>query len=249
MNKTDIAYGFAWYFIFIISATLHEAAHAWTAFKGGDPTAYEGGQVSLNPWPHIKRAPIGMVVIPIISIIVIHWPIGWASTPYDVFWAHKNPRKAAWMSAAGPGANLLLLIISCIVLETGVLTGFFTGPESVNFYTIVAPVSGGILTGLATFFSMLFTENLILFIFNIIPIPPLDGSGIISLFLTENAARKYGSVISSSAFSFIGFIFLFFAWRFFGPLFEILFLKAVNVIYWHQPYYYGSLILRYLFPG
>ena len=251
MNKTDIAYGFAWYFIFIISATFHEAAHAWAALKGGDTTAYEGGQVSLNPWPHIKRSPIGMVVMPIISIILIKWPIGFAVTPYDPVWANKNPRKAAWMSAAGPGANLLLLIISFIVLETGLQTGFFAGPQSVNYYTIVTPVSGGILTGLATFFSMLFTQNLILFIFNIIPIPPLDGSSIISLFLTENTARNYRSVVSNGAFGLIGFVFLFFAWQFslFGPLFATLFLKTVNLIYWHQPYYYGSLIFRCLFPG
>ncbi len=203
----------------------------------------------MNPWPHIRRSPIGMVVIPIISIILIHWPIGWASTPYDVFWAHKNPRQAALMSAAGPAANLLLLIVSFIVLETGVLTGFFTGPKSINFYTIVAPVSGGVLTGLATFFSMLFTQNLILFIFNIIPIPPLDGSGIISLFLTENAARKYGALVTSRAFSFIGFVFLFFAWRYIGPVFETLFPKVVNIIYWHEPYYYGALIFHSLFPG
>jgi Zn-dependent protease len=249
MDKAELGYAFAWYIIFIISATFHEAAHAWAAKRGGDLTAYEGGQVSLNPWPHIKREPIGMVVIPVIAIFLIGWPFGWAKTPVDAYWVYQNPRKAAWMSAAGPGANLLLLIIAFAVIEIGLFTGFFVGPQSVIPRLFIIPVSDGVMTGLAMFLSMLFSMNLILFVFNLIPLPPLDGSSVISLFLPENAARKYHSVISSGAFSFIGFIFLFFMWRVIDPVFETLFLKLVNVIYWHEPYYYGALILRGFLPG
>jgi len=58
---SEFAYGIVWYLLFVISVTIHEAAHAWAAKRGGDLTAYEGGQVSLNPIPHMKRAPWGMV--------------------------------------------------------------------------------------------------------------------------------------------------------------------------------------------
>jgi Zn-dependent protease len=239
----EIAYAFAWYFVFIISATFHEAAHAWAAKKGGDLTAYAGGQVSLNPWPHIKRAPMGMVVIPIISIFLIKWPFGFALTPYDPQWAYNNPRRAAWMSLAGPAANLLLVLGSFIVMEMGIFTGFFTGPDWVSIRQLVESGSGGILHGLSIFISMLFSMNVILFILNLIPLPPLDGSGIISLFLHDDAARKYHSVISNPAFGFIG---LLLAWQVFNPIFQALFTKLVNVIYWSTDYYYGSVIFHNL---
>ena len=65
-----------WYVAFVFSTTLHEAAHAFAALKGGDPTAYEGGQVTIDPTPHIRRSPFGMVVVPILSLIVMGWPRG-----------------------------------------------------------------------------------------------------------------------------------------------------------------------------
>ena len=236
--NTEIAYAFAWYFVFIVSATVHEAAHAWAAKRGGDPTAYEGGQVSLNPWPHIKRAPIGMVIIPIISIFLIHWPFGFASTPIDPIWAYQNPRKSAWVSLAGPVANLVLVTICFIVMQIGIFSGFFAGPNSVNLRQIVISGSGGVLSGLALLVSMMFTMNVILFILNLIPLPPLDGSGVIALFLNEDSARKYHSVISNPAFGFVG---LLLARQVFNPIFQALFTKIVNVIYWSVDYYYGAI--------
>ena len=61
----DLVEGLVFYVVFVFSTVLHEAAHAWAALKGGDPTAYEGGQVTLDPVPHIRREPIGMVLVPI----------------------------------------------------------------------------------------------------------------------------------------------------------------------------------------
>ena len=91
----EFKYSFVWIIIFILSATIHEAAHAWAAKRGGDLTAYEGGQLSLNPLPHIKREPLGMIVFPLIYSFLLGWPFGYASAPYDLTWAQKYPRKAA----------------------------------------------------------------------------------------------------------------------------------------------------------
>src|SRR5260370_7999852 len=75
--------GFISYVVFLFSTTCHEAAHAFVAKMGGDTTAALGGQVSLNPIPHIRRSPFGMVVIPIVSFLFSGGMIGWARAPYD----------------------------------------------------------------------------------------------------------------------------------------------------------------------
>ena len=71
----------AWYAVFVLSATAHEAAHALAAYVGGDPTAYHAGQVSLNPLPHIQREPFGMVLLPLVALFSAGWCLGYASTP------------------------------------------------------------------------------------------------------------------------------------------------------------------------
>ena len=117
-----IAAGIGWYLIFLFSLVAHEAAHAFTAWRLGDPTARKGGQVTLNPLPHIRREPIGTVAVPLVSYLIGGWMIGWASAPYDPEWARRNPRRAALMSFAGPAANLLLgafFAESLLLAETG----------------------------------------------------------------------------------------------------------------------------------
>jgi Zn-dependent protease len=241
MLKIGIGYAIAWYFIFLISVTTHEAAHAWAAKRGGDPTAEKGGQVSLNPWPHIKRAPIGMVVIPIVSIFIIGWPFGFAVTPYDPIWAHNHPRKAGWMAAAGPLANFVLLLIAFAVIKIGLSAGFFLEPLTINTYTLVQPSIEGLLSGLAVFMSMLFSMNLILFVLNIIPMPPMDGSGIISLFLKDEAARKFNAIIRHPAFGVIG---LLLVWFVFAPVIEFIFIKAMSLIYWGQVFHTAAMFFN-----
>src|SRR5688572_28447957 len=80
MNLADL---YIWYPVFVFSTTCHEAAHAWVAHRGGDHTAYADGLVSLDPLPHIRRSPMGMVVIPIIPFLMGGWMIGWASVPLN----------------------------------------------------------------------------------------------------------------------------------------------------------------------
>ena len=109
--------GLALYAGFLFSTVLHEAAHALAAKRGGDWTAYHGGQVSLDPLPHIRREPLGTVVVPLISYFLGGWMIGWASTPYDPFWAQAHPRRAAWMSLAGPAANFLVVLLAFLLIR------------------------------------------------------------------------------------------------------------------------------------
>ena len=119
MTPPDLGLGFLWFLAFLFSTTVHEAMHAWAAMKGGDPTAYHGGQVSLSPIPHIRREPIGMLVLPLLTAMTQGWAIGWASAPYDPYWAARYPKRAALMAAAGPIGNLVLAAIAFVAAEGG----------------------------------------------------------------------------------------------------------------------------------
>src|SRR5688500_17421309 len=166
-----LALGMIWYVVFLFSTTCHEASHALAAKLGGDPTAFHGGQVTLNPAPHIAREPFGMVLVPIISYIAAGWMIGWASAPYDPFWQARYPRRAAWMSLAGPAANFALMVIAAIGIRAGVGMGVFQSPEIANFSRIaevVDPQAGSMLRFAATFLSVLFFLNLLLGTFNLL---------------------------------------------------------------------------------
>ena len=112
LSPEIILMGFIWYFIFLFSTTCHEAAHALAAKLGGDPTAFHGGQVTLNPLPHIQRELFGMVLAPILSYALAQNMIGWASAPYDPTWERRYPRRAGWMALAGPAANFTLMILA-----------------------------------------------------------------------------------------------------------------------------------------
>jgi Zn-dependent protease len=207
--------GAVWYLAFLFSTTFHEAAHAYAALKLGDRTAYEGGQVTLDPIPHIRREPLGMVIVPLISFMTGGWLIGWASTPYDPLWAERYPRRAAWMSFAGPIANLTLVIAAMVIMRAGMLFGFFKPAEYISYMQVVGG-SGGVSLLFATVLSVLFSLNLILLVFNLIPLPPLDGSGVITLLMSHQTAERYRQTMSQPAFSLIGLII---AWKLFGFLF------------------------------
>src|SRR5450432_2738697 len=107
-----------WYLVFLFSTTFHEFSHAFLAYKGGDLTAYETGHVTLDPSPHIRRSPIGMVLVPLLSYLQLHWMVGFASVPFNADWGRKNPTKQALMSLAGPMANLLLAAVALAALRT-----------------------------------------------------------------------------------------------------------------------------------
>ncbi len=218
----------AWYIAFLFSTTLHEAAHAWAAYRMGDNTAYLAGQVSLNPLPHIKREFFGTVIVPIASFFLGGWMIGWASTPYDPNWAYRYPKKSALMSIAGPASNLLILLVSVSLIHLGIALGYFYSPETIDISNVVAANNAGIPTILAKFLSIFFSLNLILFVFNLMPLPPLDGSGILPLLLSEEKGRKYMELVSKGGLAFFGIII---AWKLFGLIYWKFFLFAINLIY------------------
>jgi len=218
--------GAMWYLVFLFSTTLHEAAHAWVALRLGDPTAYEGGQVSLDPLPHVRREPIGTVVVPIVSFLLGGWMIGWASAPYDPEWAERHPRRAAWMALAGPAANLLLVLVAAAAVWLGLWAGVFVEPHRVRMSMVTAAVAPGLPECLARTVSLLFSLNLVLVVFNLIPLPPLDGSGALPLLMHEETARRYRAVVAR-----VGVMGLFVAWQVFNPLFHPIFLATVNLLY------------------
>jgi Zn-dependent protease len=229
MNPADLAFGFLEYVVFLLSTTCHEAAHSLVAKHGGDTTAAEGGQVSLNPIPHIRREPFGMVVMPLLGIVSGRGLIGWASAPYNARWAQQYPKRAAWMSLAGPAANFSLCILSAIVMRLGLILKFFE-PGSYSMENIVAATStGGVAEGIAGILSVLFSLNLLLGCFNLLPFPPLDGYGVLGLFTSESGALKLEGFRSRlGMFSFVG---LLIGWRLFGMIYDPLLNSGIDVIY------------------
>ncbi len=225
----DIATAVIYYVVFLFSTTLHEAAHALVAKLGGDLTAYHGGQVSLNPIPHIRREPVGMLLLPLISVAATGWPFGYASAPYNREWARKEPRRAALMALAGPVANLSLVLIAGILLRVGIAAGVFYAPERISFGQIVSSNADGLWPAVALMLGVLFSLNLLLAAFNLLPLPPLDGSGVVPLLLGPAATRRYQDFIwGNPALGLIGFLV---AWQLFDVVFNPVFFASINLLY------------------
>jgi len=218
--------GVAWYAVFLLAITCHEGAHAWAAKLGGDPTAFHAGQVTLSPLPHIRREPFGTVVVPILSFALGGWMIGWASAPYDPSWAERHPRRAAWMALAGPAANLVLVLLAAVAIRAGVSLGVFAAPETATFTRVVEATQPGTLAAVATLLSVLFVLNLLLFVFNLLPVPPLDGNSAITLLMSEELGRRFREFTRS-----FGLLGLLLAWFLFGRLFGPLYLLALNLLH------------------
>jgi Zn-dependent protease len=142
----------------IIAITFHEAAHGYVAWKLGDPTAYQQGRVSFNPIRHID--PFGTVVLPLILFIASGWILGWAKpVPVNPSRLNSPRRDMVLVAAAGPGINLALAFVSAALLSA--LGGLNAEPEFLNKLLR---------------FSIYF--NVLIGVFNLIPIPPLDGGRI-----------------------------------------------------------------------
>jgi Zn-dependent protease len=229
MLSDKIALGLLWYVVFLLSTTCHEAAHALVAKWGGDLTAFRGGQVTLNPIPHIRREPFGMVLFPLITYFAGGWMMGWASAPYDPAWSYHYPRRAAKMALAGPAANFILAILAAIAVHVGIGIGLFAAPDSATFTQIVNPTSAGFSEGLAKFLSLLFSLNILLGTFNLIPFPPLDGFNAVCILMSESAARRFVQLGASIRnYSIIGLVL---SWRIFESLYGPIFAFAFKALY------------------
>ena len=214
--------------VFLFSTTLHEAAHALIALQLGDPTAYHGGQVTMNPLPHVRREPFGMVLVPLVSFFLGGWMFGWASAPYDPEWALRHPRRAAWMALGGPTANLLLVVLAGLLIRLGVSVGYLHAPPVIRFSQVVAAGDQPGAAGVAVVLSILFTLNLVLFVFNLLPLPPLDGSGVVQLLMSGELARRYQAFVRQPMLAWVGILL---AWRLFGPIFRPIHVLALGLLY------------------
>jgi Zn-dependent protease len=221
--------GLAFFAVFLFSTTLHEAAHAWTALRGGDNTAYLGGQVSLDPIPHMRREPFGMVILPLLTSLTMGFPMGYASAPYDPRWARKYPRRAAVMALAGPAANLAVVLLCFALIRIGVFAEVFVPPPSVNFGALTASESGAVWSTIGTFLSIGFSLNLLLCVFNLLPFPPLDGSAAITLLMSKKLTARYQLLMwGTPSLAFIG---IFMAWKPLPPVFWPIFRATFNLLY------------------
>jgi Zn-dependent protease len=228
MESSEIALGLMWFLAFLFSTTVHEAMHAWAALRGGDATAYHGGQVSLSPLPHIQREPVGMLVVPLLTALTQGWAIGWASTPYDPYWASRHPRRAAIMAAAGPAGNLLIALVAFAVLKAGLAADVFVAPEFVNFERLVGAAPAGDRTFAGEMLSILLVLNVLLCAFNLIPLPPLDGASVITLFVPERAGEMIREWSGTPMFQLAG---LLVAWRVFPEIARPLFRLVVDAVH------------------
>jgi Zn-dependent protease len=224
----ELGLGLIWYAVFVVSTTFHEAAHGFAALKLGDPTAHGAGLATLDPVPHIHRSPIGMIAVPIVTFIMGGWMVGWASTPYDPYWAQANRRKAAWMALAGPGANLAMILLAAGLIRGGMLLGVFAAPLESTWTQVTVAQSPGLITSAAVVVSILFSLNLILLVFNLLPLPPLDGSEVLMLVLDDRTADRYRELMAQPAANLIGLVV---AWNVIGFILSPIHALALNLLY------------------
>jgi Zn-dependent protease len=199
MTPEALALGLTQYVVLLFSLSVHESAHAWTALKQGDSTAQSLGRISLNPIVHVDM--IGTVVMPLVMIFTGVPLLGWAKpTPVDPRNFRSLRHGQIIVSGAGPLSNLLLAFL-------------FTAGLFVAVRTLTAPLSQ---QPLAQLLSMGIQLNVLLAIFNLVPLPPLDGSHVVEWALPNGIGHRYMAAIGPYG----GFILL--ALVMSGALFQVL---------------------------
>lgn len=176
---------------FLLAISFHEFGHGWMAKRFGDDTAERIGRLTLNPVSHIDL--VGTVIFPMVGIMIGGVPFGWAKpVPVDVR-RFKNMKSGIfWVSFAGPGANLILMILSAFIF--GITYAY-------------VPATFSLKTQFMDMLQYSVFINILLAVFNLIPFPPLDGSKMVSAYLDYNSARKYEEL---QRFSFVFILILWF---------------------------------------
>jgi Zn-dependent protease len=227
----DLAGFGIWYIVFLFSTVAHEAAHGYAAYLGGDLTAYNGGQVTLDPLEHIRRSPWGMVLIPVLTFFQMGWMMGWASTPYDSEWGKRYPVRQALMSLAGPAANFALALLGILVIKALLAAQVFEVPHHFSFTQLVRqagePQAGSLVNALAMALSVLVNLNVLLGLFNLIPVPPLDGAGIVEGLFPKSLGKLYDKLREVPVLQIVG---LLVAWNVFPKLSEPAFLIVIGLV-------------------
>jgi len=161
----------------LFAITLHEAAHGYVARHFGDMTAYAAGRISLNPLRHID--PLGTIAVPLVSLLLTGFMFGWAKpVPVDFGKLRHPKRDMLWVAAAGPFSNLLMAFGWGLVFKFG--DGLATDNPAALWLMLVGAC--GIFV------------NVIFFVLNLLPLPPLDGGRIAVSLLPERAARRFAQI-------------------------------------------------------
>ena len=188
LTPDRLAIGLTTYVVLLFSLSVHESAHAWMAMKLGDDTALREGRVSLNPLVHID--PIGTVLFPLIQIFTGVLLLGWAKpTPYNPanFGRQVTMRQGHMLvAAAGPVSNFILGVLFTIGF-IAVFNGGILQPAEYNH-----PLARTLFIGISM--------NLVLALFNLVPIPPLDGSKVASYGLPGDLGDRYDRVMGPYGF-------------------------------------------------
>jgi len=182
--------------VLILAFSIHECAHAWAAMRLGDPTAMMLGRVTLNPLKHLD--PVGSILFPLISLVYGGFLVGWAKpTPVTARNFKNYKRDDILVTLAGPASNLLSATIALILLivikhllpagDTSIMTAVAIAEHIPGVVTEGLPA----LFPIALFLYFVIFINLLLFVFNLIPLPPLDGSHILRHFLPYKALQLY----------------------------------------------------------
>jgi len=176
----NVAHIFISFIVLLFSLTVHEMSHAFTADRLGDPTARLLGRISLNPIVHADL--IGTVVFPLIALTTGAWLIGWAKpVPVDVRRLRHGRRDYMLVAAAGPASNLCIAVVSALLLAV-----LPVSPFTLDEANISVPI--------AAILSQLMRLNVLLAVFNMVPIPPLDGGNVLSGLLPLPLARQYNLI-------------------------------------------------------
>jgi Zn-dependent protease len=181
----DIASAVLWAFPLLLAVVLHEWAHGYTAYRFGDRTAASLGRLSLNPIVHVD--PIGTIAMPLFLLVAgSPFLFGYAK-PVPIGWQNlRNPaRDMVYVAAAGPAMNIALAIVSAILF--GILTRT-ASPESLSYGAAADPAGFAVVGPLAVMAWRSVLINVVLAVFNLLPIPPLDGGRVAVGLLPHGAA-------------------------------------------------------------
>jgi len=196
LNDINIGFVIIWFVVFLFSLSFHESAHAWTSEKFGDDTGRLQGRITLNPAAHID--PIGTILFPLIMMFTSVPLLGWAK-PVEtnpLRWRDKTKANIS-VSAAGPISNFILMAIAFVTLKAMYLSGILMFNRGyTNPYDVIIPVPGqaAFMEPLVMMLSIMLMLNLALGIFNLFPIPPLDGSHVLESLLPPQMADAYAQI-------------------------------------------------------